>query len=55
MREQLADTSSVYTFVSKTVLYFLVKVKVKVITVQSWTGPEGSRRLGLPDFMPIDT
>jgi len=30
MTEQLADTSSVYTFVFKTVKCFLIKVKVKV-------------------------
>ena len=27
----------------------------KAITVQSWTGPEGSRRLRLPDFKTIGT
>jgi hypothetical protein len=25
-------------------------VKVKAIPLQAWTGPEGSRRLGFPDF-----
>jgi hypothetical protein len=29
--------------------------KVKAIPLQSWTGPEGSRRLRLPDFMTIGT
>ena len=30
-------------------------VKVKAIPLQSWTGPEGSRRLRLPDFKTIGT
>jgi len=28
----------------------LVKVETKAIPLQAWTGPEGSRRLRLPDF-----
>jgi len=31
------------------------KVKVKEIPLQAWTGPEGSRRLRLPDFKKIGT
>ena len=31
------------------------KGKDKVITVESWKGPDGSRRLRLPDFKTIDT
>jgi hypothetical protein len=27
-----------------------VKVKGKAVPLQAWTGPEGSRRLRLPDF-----
>jgi hypothetical protein len=27
----------------------------KAIPLQAWTGPEGSRRLRLPDFMTIGT
>jgi len=27
----------------------------KAIPVQAWTGPEGSRRLRLPDFMTLGT
>jgi hypothetical protein len=30
-------------------------VKVKVIPLQAWTGPEGSWRLRLPDFKTIGT
>ena len=29
--------------------------KGKAIPLQAWTGPEGSRRLRLPDFKTIDT
>ena len=29
--------------------------KVKEIPLQAWTGPEGSRRLRLPDFKTIGT
>jgi len=29
--------------------------KGKAIPLQVWTGPEGSRRLRLPDFKTIDT
>jgi len=31
------------------------RVKVEAIPLQDWTGPEGSRRLRLPDFKTIDT
>jgi hypothetical protein len=30
-----------------------VKGKGKAIPLQAWTGPEGSRRLRLPDFKTI--
>jgi hypothetical protein len=29
--------------------------KVKAIPLEAWTGPEGSRRLRLPDFKTIGT
>ena len=32
-----------------------VAFKVKAIPLQAWTGPEGSRRLRLPDFKTIGT
>jgi hypothetical protein len=32
---------------------FNVKGKGKAIPLQAWTGPEGSRRLRLPDFKTI--
>ena len=31
------------------------KGKSKAIPLQAWGGPEGSRRLGLPDFKTIGT
>jgi hypothetical protein len=34
---------------------FLVRYKGKAIPLQAWTGPEGSRRLRLPDFKIIGT
>jgi hypothetical protein len=33
----------------------VVIVKGNSILVQTWTGPEGSRRLRLPDFKTIGT
>ena len=33
----------------------VVVVKGKAIPLQAWTGPEGSRRLRLPDFKTIGT
>jgi hypothetical protein len=30
-------------------------IKIKAIPLQAWTGPEGSRRLKLPDFKTIGT
>jgi hypothetical protein len=30
-------------------------IKAKAIPLQAWTGPEGSRRLRLPDFKTIGT
>jgi len=32
-----------------------INVKGIAIPVLAWTGPEGSRRLGLPDFKTIGT
>jgi len=33
--------------------YSYVGKKGKAIPLQAWTGPEGSRRLRLPDFMAV--
>jgi hypothetical protein len=37
------------------VLLNKIKAKGKAIPLQAWTGPEGSRRLRLPDFKAIGT
>ena len=42
-------------FTLETAQFQLLQVKVKAIPVQAWTGPEGSRRLSLPDFKKIGT
>jgi len=34
-------------------VFFSLIVKGKAIPLQAWTGPEGSRTLGLPDFLTI--
>jgi len=36
-------------------VYYYVSVKGKAISLQAWTGPEGSRRLRFPDFKTIGT
>jgi len=39
-------------------IYTSVKIRLgkgKAIPLQAWTGPEGSRRLRLPDFKTIGT
>jgi hypothetical protein len=36
-------------------IYGKGKGKGKAIPLQAWTGPEGSRRFRLPDFMTIGT
>jgi len=34
---------------------FEALIKGKAIPLQAWTGPEGSRRLRLPDFKTVGT
>jgi hypothetical protein len=47
---------NVVTFPTKLRCATLHKVvKGKAIPLQAWTGPEGSRRLRLPDFKTLDT
>ena len=36
-------------------IFLMVKAKGKAIPLQAWTGPEGSRRLRLPDFKTFST
>jgi len=33
----------------------IMMMKKKAISLQTWTGPAGSRRLRLPDFKKFDT
>jgi hypothetical protein len=33
----------------------VIRCKLTVIPVQAWTGPQGTRRLRLPDFKAIGT
>jgi hypothetical protein len=40
---------------SKEYKMLLVIRKVEAITLQAWTGPEGSRRLRLQDFKKVGT
>jgi hypothetical protein len=35
--------------------YIMTYVKGKAIPIQDWKGPEGSRRLTLPDFKTVGT
>ena len=32
-----------------------IKVKVKAVPLQAWSGPECSRKLRFPDFMTTET
>jgi hypothetical protein len=34
--------------------YYYLLIKGKAVPLQAWTGPEGSRRLRVPDFKTID-
>jgi len=35
--------------------FYVLLGKGKAIHVEAWTGPEGSRRLSLPDFKTVGT
>jgi hypothetical protein len=35
--------------------YRPIMLEVKAIALQAWTGPEGSRRLRIPDFKTMGT
>jgi len=43
------------TVFREVILGYKYKGKGKAIPLQAWTGPEGSRRLRLPDFKTVDT
>jgi hypothetical protein len=51
VRDVLHNVGS-YTTESNKVI---TTVKSKAIPLQAWTGPEGSKRLRLPDFKTIGT
>jgi hypothetical protein len=44
-----------FVMLSVTKLHDFHGKKGKAISLQAWTGPEVSRRLGLPDFKTIGT
>jgi hypothetical protein len=41
--------------ISRAYVLYKSKDKGKAVTLQAWTGPEGSRRLRLPDFKTVIT
>jgi hypothetical protein len=43
------------SLVPETVIRYDIKSKVAAIPLQDWAGPDGSRRLRLPDFKTIGT
>ena len=47
-------TTAVPTHLKK-LIAIIKKLKGKVIPLQAWTGPDGSRRLRLPDFKTVGT
>jgi hypothetical protein len=51
MWETATDTASHY----RRPEYPIAKLKSKTIPLHPWTGPEGSRRLRLPDFKTLAT
>jgi hypothetical protein len=46
-------TKSKYLFFHYFSIFILMHSKGKAIPLQAWTGPEGSKRLRLPDFKTI--
>jgi hypothetical protein len=41
-----------YSAFTHVMRYAFLKRKGKAVPLQVWSGPEGSRKLKLPDFMP---
>ena len=37
------------------IIIIIIKGKGKAIPVQTWTGPEGTRRLRIPNFKTVGT
>ena len=42
---------SLMTVIREIYLYLTEVIKGKAVPLQAWSGPEGSRKLRLPDFM----
>jgi hypothetical protein len=42
-------------YLPPTLAFIYLDSKGKAISLQAWTGPEGSRRLRLPDFKTVGT
>ena len=49
MNNLIAVGQSYYIYI------YIGKGKGKAIPLQAWTGPEGSRRMRLPDFKTVGT
>jgi len=49
------DKNLLYNNFTKIISSLINKGKGKALPLQAWTGPEGSRRLRLPDFKTIGT
>jgi hypothetical protein len=55
-REKSENTGYVHCAVDEIMCkYMVTQSGHKAIPLQAWTGPEGSRRLRLPDFKTIGT
>jgi len=48
-------TSQLHFLLQKLMVTVKVKGKGKTIPIQAWTGPEGTKRLRLPDFKTVIT
>jgi hypothetical protein len=56
LQQRVTDVHVYYRVgLQNTELLNVMHNKVKAIPLQAWTGPEGSRRLRLPDFKTIGT
>jgi len=52
------ESSDMYIILGASLRYWVWKISSlldKAVPLQAWTGPEGSRRLRLPDFKTIGT
>jgi len=45
------ELPSTYLFIHPSLMILPLKVKGKAVPLQAWSGPEGSRKLRLADFM----